>query len=47
MNKENHQKTRKKTGKTLPEKRLTIRNSTAEFLVFTVQAQENGIEGPC
>jgi len=27
-----------------PQKRLTIRNSTAEFLVFTSQAGENGIE---
>ncbi|MDR3284252.1 MAG: virulence RhuM family protein, partial [Treponema sp.] len=26
------------------EKRLQIRNSTAEFLIFTHQAQENGIE---
>lgn len=28
----------------LPEKKLTIRNSTAEFLIFTQQAGENGIE---
>lgn len=28
----------------LPEHKLTIRNSTAEFLIFTQQAGENGIE---
>ncbi len=28
----------------LPENKLTIRNSTAEFLIFTQQAGENGIE---
>ena len=44
MNKENHEKTPKKTGKTRPEKRLTIRNSTAEFLTFTSQAGQDGIE---
>src|ERR1700733_1598995 len=27
-----------------PEKKLTIRNSTAEFLIFTQQAGESGIE---
>ncbi len=36
------QNTRKNQKK--EEKRLTIRNSTAEFLVFTSQAGENGIE---
>jgi hypothetical protein len=29
----------------LPENKLTIRNSTAEFLIFTQQAGENSIEG--
>ena len=28
----------------LPENKLTIRNSTAEFLIFTQQAGESGIE---
>ena len=28
----------------MSDKRLTIRNSTAEFLVFTSQANEDGIE---
>jgi hypothetical protein len=28
----------------LPEKKLTIRNSTAEFLIFTQQTGESGIE---
>ena len=28
----------------LPENKLTIRNSTAELLIFTRQAGENGIE---
>lgn len=31
-------------NKKLPENKLTIRNSTAEFLIFTQQASENGIE---
>lgn len=28
----------------MPSKQLTIRNSTAEFLIFTSQANEDGIE---
>ena len=31
-------------GKKIPENKLTIRNSTAEFLIFTQQAGESGIE---
>jgi len=39
MNHEKHENSRKNYGK-----RLTIRNSTAEFLTFTSQAGEDGIE---
>jgi hypothetical protein len=31
-------------GVAMPNKTLQIRNSTAEFLIFTKQAGENGIE---
>ena len=39
MNRDKHEKARNKA-----EKQLIIRNSTAEFLIFTIQAGQDGIE---